>query len=75
METNPMNETELKVEGMTCSSCVRHVREALQGVDGVLGADVELDGGRARVRHTAKATRAALVAAIEDAGYLALNEA
>lgn len=37
----------LKIEGMTCQNCARHVREALQGVPGVEYAEVDLDGGLA----------------------------
>ena len=66
METK---QTELIVEGMTCQNCVRHVREALQGVAGVEAVEVELPGGRARVRHAPETVLAALVAAVEDAGY------
>jgi Cu+-exporting ATPase len=42
--------TELMVDGMTCGNCARHVTEALQGVPGVLGATVSLEGQHATVR-------------------------
>ena len=39
----------LKVDGMTCANCVRHVGDALRGVPGVHRADVDLKKGEARV--------------------------
>ena len=49
--SNEINrQTELAVEGMTCSNCARHVTEALQDVPGVASAGVSLDQGKATVR-------------------------
>lgn len=62
-----MTAVELKVEGMTCGNCARHVEEALRPLAGVQGIDVDLDG--ARVRVTGTADTAALIAALDDAGY------
>lgn len=61
------NATELAVEGMTCASCVGRVEKALKAVDGVTEATVNLATERATVRGSAPA--AALIAAIEQAGY------
>ena len=36
---------------MMCGHCVSTVHAALVGVPGVASADVDLDGGRATVRH------------------------
>ncbi len=62
-----MNRIELKVTGMTCGHCVKHVSEALQGVPGVTGVDVDLAAGIARVAGAADSP--ALIAALDDAGY------
>ena len=62
------NTEELKVAEMTCGSCVVHVGEALEGVDGVSSADVDLESGTARV-HGERLDRDALVAAIRAEGY------
>lgn len=59
----------LKVEGMTCQNCVRHVKTALEGVDGVEAAEVSLEAGLAVVEAGAGAARAAMRAAVEAAGY------
>ena len=61
--------TDLAVDGMTCASCVRHVAGALEGVDGVALAEVNLATERASVEHSAALGTAALIAAIEAAGY------
>jgi copper chaperone len=62
--------TELKIEGMTCNHCVMAVREALAAVPGVSRVvEVSLEGKSARVAGDASA--AALVAAVQQAGYQA----
>ena len=63
-------ELTLPVEGMTCASCVGRVERALKKVEGVSGATVNLANERATVQYAAGlADRAALVSAIERAGY------
>src|SRR5262245_35141572 len=63
--------SELRVEGMTCNNCARHVTEAIQSVPGVSNASVSLAVGQASVRWQEDAHRdvAALVEAIQSAGY------
>jgi P-type Cu+ transporter len=61
--------TELNVSGMTCASCVGRVEKALLSVPGVLKAEVNLATETARVKAIANATPAALIAAVEKAGY------
>ena len=58
---------DLAVEGMTCASCVARVEKALVAVPGVTSAAVNLATERATVAGTADP--AALIAAIEKAGY------
>ncbi|HUT23040.1 MAG TPA: SO_0444 family Cu/Zn efflux transporter [Sumerlaeia bacterium] len=59
---------QLRVEGMTCSACVEHVRKAAQSVDGVEAAHVDLKSGIVRISGAAP-SRDALVRAIEASGY------
>ena len=61
------------VHGMTCSNCVRHVREAIQEVEGVRQATVSLDVGRATVKWSQDASPnlEAVVQAVKKAGYTA----
>ncbi len=58
----------IDVDGMTCASCVAHVERALKAVPGVTTASVNLATERAEVTGVAL-DRAALVKAVEDAGY------
>lgn len=62
----------LKITGMTCGHCVRTVTEALERVDGVEQADVDLAKGRAVVDYQEDTTTpATLVGAVMDEGYTA----
>ena len=63
---------ELAITGMTCASCVRSVETALAHVPGVASAEVNLANERATVRITGPVEPAALVHAVERAGYGAL---
>ncbi|WP_246831373.1 heavy metal translocating P-type ATPase [Pseudotabrizicola formosa] len=58
---------DLVIEGMTCASCVARVERALNAVPGVTGASINLATERAHV--TGQADAAALIRAIEAAGY------
>lgn len=62
-------ETLLKVDGMSCGSCVRHVDVALKDVDGVSKVDVRLRQGEVLVQHDADTAVESLVKALADAGY------
>jgi copper chaperone len=60
----------LKVTGMTCQHCVRSVREALEGRDGVRSADVDLQAGRAVVEYDeAQVTPGELAGVVAEEGY------
>lgn len=61
---------QLKVDGMTCQNCVRHVKEALENVEGVSSAEVDLTAGTAVVDGNGLDEQA-LVAAVEEEGYSA----
>ena len=61
--------TTLKITGMTCQHCVRAATQALESVPGVTRADVDLASGLAQV--AGDADPAALVAAVQAAGYAA----
>ncbi|MAB09276.1 MAG: copper-translocating P-type ATPase [Rhodobacteraceae bacterium] len=58
---------EVAIEGMTCASCVGRVEKALKAVPGVTNAVVNLATEKATIQGTAAA--AAVIAAIENAGY------
>jgi Cu+-exporting ATPase len=61
----------LDVGGMTCASCVARVEKSLLRVPGVRLAEVNLATNRARVEMLAGTSAAAVVEAVERAGYTA----
>lgn len=66
----PMTTTQLRVSGMTCSSCTGIVEGVLKKIRGVKSARVNLLAGRASVVHDADLCVAqALASAVVSAGY------
>lgn len=59
--------TTIHVEGMMCGHCKAHVEKALLAVAGVTAATADLESKTATV--TGDADRAALIAAVKEAGY------
>ena len=60
----------LKINGMSCQMCVKHVTRALEGVAGVTEVQVDLEAGTAAVTYDpAKAGLAAFESAVAEAGY------
>ncbi|MFC4652820.1 copper ion binding protein [Lactococcus nasutitermitis] len=59
----------LKIEGMTCDMCVKHVSEALESVDGVKSAKVSLKKNEAQVKFDEPATLTQMSTAVAAAGY------
>ena len=65
-----MEQTVIKVGGMSCQGCVKNIAGVLSGLAGVGSAEVSLEAGEARVSYDPTAvSREALKAAIEDAGF------
>ncbi len=62
-------EMSLKVEGMTCASCVSRVEKALLAVPGVETASVNLATEKARVKTAPNVSMQSLTQAVEKAGY------
>lgn len=62
------NEMNLQIEGMSCSHCVKNVKDSLERVAGVTSADVSLEKGLAVVK-AENVDPALLAAAVEGAGY------
>ncbi|PPB82208.1 Cu+-exporting ATPase [Albidovulum inexpectatum] len=63
-------QTRLRIEGMSCASCVGRVERALKALPGVIEAEVNLATNSARVRHLAGVVSAqALADAVTRAGY------
>ncbi len=65
----PVQSLELAIDGMTCASCVGRVERALLKVPGVRSAAVILASERAHVEVLGPPDPAALIQALEAAGY------
>lgn len=59
----------IHIDGMGCMKCVAHVKEALEGLDGVAGADVSLESNSATITLTKDVADTAIISAIDEAGY------
>ena len=65
-----MEQTVVKVGGMTCSGCVRSVTNVLQALSGVETAQVSLEQGAANITFDPQQTTLAILKqAIEEAGF------
>ncbi len=62
-------DTELQLSGLSCMHCVGSTRKALEAVPGVIAADVTIEGAKVY----GDATPEQLIAAVEDAGYHAIQ--
>ena len=58
----------LKISGMMCQNCVKHVKKALEAIPGVT-ADVDLSSGTATLTGADAVSADALKQAVTDAGY------
>ena len=65
-----MENTLIKLGGMSCQGCVKNITDVLTALPGVAAAEVSLEAAEARVVFDPQVvTRAALLGAIEDAGF------
>ena len=67
-EADTMEKT-LKIEGMMCAHCQKHVHDALAKMDGVTDVTVDLEGGSADVKATRDIPQDEFRKVIADAGY------
>ncbi|WP_412479412.1 heavy-metal-associated domain-containing protein [Azonexus sp. IMCC34839] len=65
-----MENTVIKIGGMSCQGCVKNITGVLTGLAGVNAAEVSLEAAEAKVSFDpAAVSRDALLGAIEDAGF------
>ncbi|MGN1343183.1 MAG: metal-transporting ATPase, partial [Traorella sp.] len=67
-EEKIMNQKIMKIEGMMCMNCVRHVEKALKSIDGV-SAEVSLDRHEAIVSSNQELDDEKLKKVVEEEGY------
>ncbi len=60
----------IKIEGMSCRNCARHVEEALRGIPGVEDVLVNLRDKEAVAEVNENVIDKSLEQAIEEAGYI-----
>ncbi len=66
----PLKRTTMFIEGMTCAACSARVEKALQKVDGVVNASVNLSTNKATVDYASGSVEESfLVKTVEKAGY------
>ena len=64
------NREQFSVKGMTCGNCVKHVQKALQGLQGISQAEVDLHLQQATVEYDPQAiTYEHMAMALKEAGY------
>ena len=61
--------TVISIEGMSCENCVKHVKEALEALEGVNSAEVSLEENNAVIEHSDGVNLEIFKEAIEEAGY------
>ena len=71
-EEESMTKT-MKVDGMMCQHCVAHVKKALECVEGVKQADVDLETKSAVIHMDQEIANDILNKAVEDAGYTPIS--
>ncbi len=69
-----MNDMTIRVENMTCASCVARVEKALEAVPGVDGAEVNLAAEKAVVHFAGETDLEAVERALDKAGYPVATE-
>ena len=68
-----MMTTQIKIQGMTCSGCENNVQIALDELEGVIKADVDLTKGSATIEHE-NLEISTIKNAVEEAGYSVQSE-
>lgn len=68
-EDKKIMKEEIKVEGMMCENCVKHVTKALEGIDGVEKANVSLENKNAIIETSKDISDDEIKKAVDEAGY------
>ena len=59
----------LSIDGMSCENCVRHVREALEGLEGVVRVSVSLEKGEAELEASVELSADRVKVVLDEEGY------
>ncbi len=59
----------IKVNGMMCGNCEKHVKKALEAIDGITSVEASHADSLVTIETTKDIDEAAIKAAVADAGY------
>ena len=59
----------LSIDGMSCENCVRHVREALESLEGVVRVTVRLEKGEAELEAAVELIADEIKDVLDEEGY------
>ena len=65
--------TEFQVTGMSCGHCETAIRSEVSEIPGVTGIEVSAQTGRLAVTSEQPVDEAAVIAAVDEAGYTAVR--
>ncbi len=68
-----MNTSEYQVTGMTCGHCEMSIREEVSTVPGVQEIQVSAQTGKLVITSTEEVDDAAVITAVDEAGYKAVH--
>ncbi|GAA0125076.1 heavy metal-associated domain-containing protein [Clostridium sp. CTA-19] len=63
----------IKINGMSCMHCVKHVNECLSGLEGVTSVEVNLEGKSAIIECNKEIGENIIKSALDEYGYEAVN--
>lgn len=69
-----MTTTEFQVTGMSCGHCENAIREEVSQIAGITDIAVSATSGRLTVTTTGAVDEAAVIAAVDEAGYKAARK-
>lgn len=64
-----MTKTKLKLETLTCPSCLQKIENAVKGLDGVDKVKVLFNSSKVKVEHDDQTSKSEIKNAIENLGY------
>ena len=66
-------EKTIKIDGMMCPHCEKHVKDALEKLDGVVSAEANHEAGEAVITLSFDVADAVLTSAVENEGYTVIS--
>ena len=69
MHTESMQETVLLIDGMMCVNCERHVKKAIEAIDGIESAVASHEGNTVTITSSKDVDMELVKKAVTDAGY------